>query len=490
MLPACPRRLLALILLFSTAPVVHGDIVLEWNATLRSVIQQNGVGPAPKADPGWSTRAIAMMNTAIYDVFQAKQRTHQPWLIDTHAGDDTSLAAAVNQAAYEVLSHCYASESSMLLSAYDTRMTAIPDSVEKTNGIALGSLIANACVVQRTGDGAASSIPYSPQSGPGKWRPDPFHPAQKAWGPGWGTVSTFGIPDTQSFVSALSGPPALDSAEYAAAYEQVKDLGALDSPSRTADQKEIGIFWAYDRANMGPPPVLFVRNLEEIAAQANNTPAENARLFAIGSVAMADAAISAWDAKFEYNLWRPVGAIQEGDTDGNAATAGDVAWRPLGAPGDDPNAADDDFTPPFPAWTSGHATMGSALFKSLELFYGTNSFDAIDGLSGNQLLYQLTSEEAGGGGTRYFSTFTQATDLAPGLEDSPEGENGMSRVYLGVHWIFDQRDGMSLGRSIAEYVAANYFQAVPEPSGVSLAVVASVAFLARRRRLAALDGAK
>jgi hypothetical protein len=266
----------------------------------------------------------------------------------------------------------------------------------------------------------------------------------------------------------------------------VKDYGALNSAVRTQEQTEIGLFWAYDRPSMGPPPVLFLRHLEEIAAQAGNTPEQNARLFAMASVAMADAAISAWDAKFEYNFWRPVAAIHEGNTDGNANTIADPAWRPLGAPGDDPNSFTDDFTPPFPAWTSGHATMGGALFKSLELFYGTNSFDVIDGILGNDPDYVLTSEEPGSGGPRTFTTFTQTAPLGIGAEDSPEGENGTSRIYLGLHWIFDQRDGITLGNNIAQYIAANYFQAIPEPSGAALFILAMVGCTTIRRRSAKL----
>jgi hypothetical protein len=142
----------------------------------------------------------------------------------------------------------------------------------------------------------------------------------------------------------------------------------------------------------------------------------------------------------------------------------------------------DDFTPPFPSWTSGHATIGGAWFKSIELFYGTNVFDQIDGVLGNNPVYTLTSKEMGSGDTRDFTTFTQTGILAPGLENSPEGENGMSRIYLGVHWIFDQRDGMAMGNDIAEYVAANHFQAVPEPSTLALSVMALLYFGWRRWR--------
>jgi hypothetical protein len=302
-------------------------------------------------------------------------------------------------------------------------------------------------------------------------------------------VPTFAIGDTDDFINALPPIPDMSSQAYTDAFNQVKEYGALNSASRTAEQQEIALFWAYDRPAMGPPNVLFVRNLEEIGAQAGNTPAENARMFAIASVAQADAVIAAWDAKFKYNFWRPVAAILEagdggpGDNDGNPDTVADPNWRPLGAPGPDANDFNDDFTPPFPSWTSGHATIGGATYKSLELFYGTNSFDEIDGIIGNDTEFTLTSEEAGSGSSRNFSTFTQSGVMDVGTENSPEGENGMSRVYLGIHWIFDQRDGIALGNSIAEAVYAGHFQAVPEPNTLVMALWgAIIAALASGRR--------
>jgi hypothetical protein len=143
----------------------------------------------------------------------------------------------------------------------------------------------------------------------------------------------------------------------------------------------------------------------------------------------------------------------------------------------------DDFTPPFPSWTSGHATMGGAIYKTIELFYGTNDFSKADLAIGNDsptASYLLNSDEAGSGATRRFTSFTQAGPIEIGAENSPEGENATSRVYLGVHWMFDQRDGVTLGNNIASYVAANHFQPIPEPSTVALCV-AGLALLVGRR---------
>jgi hypothetical protein len=279
-------------------------------------------------------------------------------------------------------------------------------------------------------------------------------------------------------------PPDMNSQRYVDAFNEVKAYGSRTSAVRTADQTQIGLFWAYDRPGTGAPPVLFIENMVDIGDEIGNTPADNARMFAMASVSLADAIIAAWDIKYEEDFWRPIVAIREGETDGNANTTEDPNWAYLGAPGDDPNSATDDFTPPFPAYVSGHATMGGAIFKSLQLFYGTNDFSAADALLGTDLVtagYTLSSTEPGGGGSRDYVRFTQEGPIGPGLENSPEGENSMSRIYLGVHWRMDQEDGQALGRAVAEFVAANHFQAVPEPSTVVMVGLSLAGCIAGRR---------
>ncbi|MFN9368302.1 MAG: vanadium-dependent haloperoxidase [Planctomycetia bacterium] len=506
-------RVLVVVLLFSTVvagmaprPARAGDLVTDWNATLRSVIQLDGTSPAPLANPGWSTRSMAMTNGAIYDIYQARNRTHQPFLYSGTITSDVTRDAAVNQAAYRLLTTLYngsTSGSAATQAAYTARMGTIANGAEKTAGVALGDAVANAYISARAADLAHTTGSYAVNPAAGHWSPDPFHSPQTPWGPTWGQVTPFAIASKTAIrtlpsleVPALSGTTndlaaILASPTYATYFNEVKSLGAIDSTTRTADQTEIGVFWGYDRPTLGPPPVLYNQALGEIVDQVGtNTAEQNARLFAMASVAMADAAITAWDAKFYYDFWRPVTAIQRGAEDGNPGTDGDVAWRPLGAPGVPDTTGTSDFTPPFPAWPSGHATMGAALFRTVENFYGTNSFAAI---TGSTATYQLSSDELLPGiwdtGTtpgdivRAFSSFTTHIDGTTPDWASPEWENAISRIYLGIHWRFDATDGIRMGTAIADEVAVTTFQAVPEP-GVILPAVGGLAFLGwlRRRR--------
>lgn len=491
---------------WSSNAVLAADAVLQWNETLHDILRSDGAINAADANPGWSTRSIAMMNTAIYDTYQTLNRTHQPFLYTPKTANPQNydLHAAVHTAAFEVLKNCYSimpATQQALQDAYDLQINALPPSAEKTAGINLGKLIAQGCIDARTtpydGSDRTQWQPYDVKDGAGFWRPQP---GQNAWGPEWGAVRPFGLPDSSSLatmVNALDPLPALTDPAYTAAFDQAKEFGALTGSSRTTYMTETGLFWAYDRPGMGPPPTLFIKNVKEIAEQVGSDEADNARLFAQASVAQVDASIASWDAKFRNHFWRPIGAIQgdrldgtTGHDDGNPNTAEDPAWVPLGAPGANPAAITDDFTPPFPAWTSGHATMGAAIFKSLELFYG-NDFAAADAAYGVDLetsQYTLHSAEFNAAGvagmTRSYSAFTEDIDAwglgKEGLETTPEGENAMSRIYLGVHWIMDQKDGTILGEDIANYVAANYFQPVPEPGAITLVATALAAFALRR----------
>jgi hypothetical protein len=161
---------------------------------------------------------------------------------------------------------------------------------------------------------------------------------------------------------------------------------------------------------------------------------------------MADAGIACWESKYVYRFWRPIGAIREGDTDGNPDTVADASFTPLGAPASNivPGI---NFTPPFPAYASGHATFGSALFQTLRRFYGTD-----------RIRFTFVSDEFDGATTDNQGNVRPRTPRTFPSLSAAEEENGQSRIYLGIHWEFDKAEGMRQGRRVADFVMGNAFQ--------------------------------
>jgi hypothetical protein len=280
---------------------------------------------------------------------------------------------------------------------------------------------------------------YTAGTNPGDWQPTPPDFTMPL-GADWGRVKPFALDDAEPFLP--DPPPALGSAEYTAAFNEVKSLGAVNSSTRTAEQTQIGTFWGYDRDGMGAPPSLYNQITESIAIGQHNSTVENARLFALLNLSQADAGIVAWQCKFKDNFWRPITAIRNAGADGNPDTIADANWEPLGAPG---GGVVPNFTPPFPAYISGHATFGAAVFQTLADFYGRDRFN-----------FTVGSDELPGV-TRSFKSFSSAA-----------AENGISRIYLGIHWSFDNLEGQEVGRNVANSVFAHELRPLEHPRTHSL----------------------
>jgi hypothetical protein len=297
-------------------------------------------------------------------------------------------------------------------------------------------------------------IEHTTSDEPGRWRQDPISQIPLALGAHWGAVEPFVLESGAQF--RVPPPPALDSAEYAAAFDEVQRLGGdgIATPTeRSGDETIAGIYWAYDGTpSLCAPPRLYNQIAVQIAEQMGTQGAELARLLALVNVAMADAGIAIWESKYHYDFWRPVTGIREADAgtgptgagDGNPDTTGDPTFSPLGAPAS--NLQGPNFTPPFPAYPSGHAGFGAALFQTLRNFYGTD-----------EVAFTFVSDEFDG------ATLDHQGNVRPLLPRSfasfseAEEENGQSRIYLGIHWTFDKTEGIAQGRAVADYVFENAF---------------------------------
>ena len=413
--------------------------------------------------PGRASRAMAIVHIAIFDAVNAIAGSYRSYGGLPLAPRGTSVKAAVAQAAHDTLVALFPSQTGSFDARLEEDLGSIQDAVARGNGIDLGHRAAAAILALRAGDGSERTEPrvgvdLITSDQPGKWRRDPISQLPLALGAYWGGVKPFVLHSADQF--RVPPPPALEGPQYAAAFDEVKHLGGdggVTPTVRTEDQTIAGIYWAYDGTpSLCAPPRLYNQIAVTIADRMGSDTVGLARLLALANVAMADAGVAIWESKYYYQFWRPVTGIREADPgtgptgagDGHPATVGDPTFMPLGAPAS--NLAGPNFTPPFPAYPSGHAGFGGALFQTLRTFYGTDDIaftfvsDEFDGVT-----------QDNGGNVRpllprSFSSLSEA-----------EEENGQSRIYLGIHWAFDKTEGIAQGRRVADYVFANAFAPLP-----------------------------
>jgi hypothetical protein len=398
------------ILLALNAPA-NADVVTDWNNSALDAIR------ADKTPPPKASRSLAILHAAIYDAVNGIRRTHEPYLVTGLVPASASIEAAANAAAHLALVTLYPGHQAAFDADYAAALASIADSPQKASGIAWGASVATAILANRAADGATTTVPPPSGSGPGVWVPTPAAYAPYLL-PQWAFLTPFCMTSSAQF--RPSGPPALASAKYAADVNEVKALGAAVGSTRTADQSEIALFWA-DGGGTETPPGHWNSIAQGIAADRGNTLEDNARLFALLNMAMADAAICAWDAKYSFSFWRPVTAIRNADLDGNPATDPDPTWSSFIV------------TPPFPDYVSGHSTFSGAAATVLASFYGT---DNIGFTTGSDFLP---------GTYRSFTRFSAAAE-----------EAADSRLYGGIHFRSANEDGLHGGLAIGQLVMENF----------------------------------
>jgi PAP2 superfamily len=382
---------------------IRADVVTDWNNAALDAIRAGNTAP-PIA-----SRSLAILHVSIYDTVNGIAHTHERYLVPSVAPATASREAAASAAAHKALVNLFPANAASFDALHAAILAGIPDGPRKRVGIIWGEFVANVILAVRAHDGSNAVIPPPGGSGPGVWVPTPpaFLPYLL---PQWGFVVPFGMNSSSQF--RPPGPPSLDSQRYAADYEEVKQLGAAVGSTRTEEQTEIARFWA-DGAGTETPPGHWNSIAQIIADTRGNTLEENSRLFALLNIAMADAAICSWDAKYTFNFWRPVTAI--------AFAEPELNWMSFIT------------TPPFPDYVSGHSTFSAAAATVIPLFFDTEDLP-----------------------------FTTGSDFLPGVFrsfatcfDAAE-EAAVSRIYGGIHFRFASEDGLQAGISIGEWTVAHY----------------------------------
>ncbi len=437
-------------------PVDNFDSILEWNdVMLKANAADHSLTKPEQGGPILTSRAFAIVSAAMYDAYNSVEHIGKAYLVNAPFTNGANSDAAVAQAAYQTLVELFPSQKAMFDSELADSLARIADGASEDLGRAVGKHVADELLALRDADNydkLNADGKYVPNGKPGFHNVDPLHPDQGFYGAGAVEISPFAVQSADQFQSAPldDGTPEgriafMQSEEYRKAFEEVKALGGdgITTPtSRTAEQTEIGKFWGYDgRPELGTPPRLYNQIVRHIAEQEGNSEADNARLFALVNISMADAGITSWNTKYDDAFWRPILGIRGGDVDGNPDTIGDSNWQPLGAPASNPRPGDTNFTPNFPSYTSGHATFGAATFQTLARFYGTDNIH-----------FSFVSDELNG------KTIDADGSVRPLVERSfsslteAKVENAQSRIYLGIHWAFDATDGIEMGDAVADYV--------------------------------------
>ena len=393
--------------------LLAADPVIDWNNAALDAIRIS------KTAPPVAARALAIIQTAVFDSVNSIDRQFAPFMASVNADPRASQAAAVAAAAHDTLVALFPAQKATFDAKYAASLSLIPDGRPETDGVNVGQAITGMILAARADDGSTKSVTYLPDTRPRHWNPTP--PGfQSPLLPQWPQVRPWIMINNAQFRPAA--PPRINSSAYAADLNMVKQLGSANSTTRTADQTSVAYFWAGGPGTATPPGEWNVI-AQIVATQNNNTLAQNARLFAMLDTTLADAAIVSWESKYFYDLWRPVTAIRLANTDNNPATVVDLNWTSLLV------------TPSFPTYTSGHSTFSGAAAAVLKGFFGTD-----------QMSFVAPSEVAGVP-SRSFTSFSQAA-----------AEAGISRIYGGIHFNFDNVAGLTSGKQLGAYAVRNFMK--------------------------------
>ena len=386
---------LAMVIL-AAAPGAHADIVTDANAMAADVVSSV---PLP---PPVTVRAMAIVQVSVFEAVNAITGRYPPYRAKINQAPGASVEAAVAAATRTALSQLLPAQQAVIDANYHVLVGSVPDGPAKVAGNAVGEQAALAIVNLAQDDGSAATDGYRPVTNPGVYVPTVVPVT-----PHWGQRRPWVMARADQF--RPGPPPELGSETWARDYNEIKALGAVNSTQRTPEQTAIAKFWE------ATAPAIYWLVARSVAVEPGREVTDNARLLAVAAMAMDDALIAVFEAKYTYNFWRPVTAIRNGDLDGNDATARDTGWAPF-IP-----------TPMHPEYPCAHCIVSSSLGAVLEAEIGSGPAP------------RLTSSSPT---ARTSRTWTSVGDFTR--------EVALARIYDGVHYRFSTEAGSAMGRKIGE----------------------------------------
>jgi hypothetical protein len=395
---------LALLGVLVAWPAAAQNAVNDWSLKAQNVITAG-------RSPASSEYLLALVHAAMYDAVVAIEGEYRPFRVGVEVDQPASPDAAAAAAAYHVLRHRVPASEPALTAEYIAYVFALPAGLPRAHGIEVGMKVAMQWLALRANDRFDLNVSYQPPpAGPGVWEPTATTPPVDVK---IAQVRPYVMPSPDRF--RPRGPRRLGSRAYARAFDEVNEVGRIDSGIRTPEQLDVARFWAEHTA------VQWNRNLRQLAAAAQLDLVATARMLAMVHVASADATVGCFDAKYSFLLWRPVHAIQRADTDDNPRTAPDVTWNAL-------------LNVNHPEYPSAHSCWTQAVTDTLAYFFGTDEAE-----------FGVDSTVTGS--TRQYGRFSE---VAEEVQDA--------RVWAGIHFRFSTDDGAAIGRQVARLVARHHFR--------------------------------
>lgn len=372
------------------------DPITVWSQTASTAATASAMAPFR------TPITLAILHLAMYDAVSAVTGEQEPYAVTAPVVHPASSHAAAIEAGYRVLLAEFPTQQKLLQSTYDTLLATVPDSPARRNGTKVGEMVASQLLRARVNDRRNATVPYTPGSGAGVWLPTPpgFLPVTTAF---LAQVAPFTMRKTSQFRPA--GPPRLNSKRWLADYNEVKTFGVKDDSQRTPEQTATALYWEPLAGTVWIPTI------RRIAVEQGLDLTSSARFQAAAFSAFADGLIACWDAKFHFNFWRPVTAIQQEDP----------AWTPLAV------------TPNFPEYPSGHACVTSAVTHVIDDFFHND--------------VKIPTRNVVSGEERVFD---RASDIVDEVVEA--------RMLLGVHFRTADEDGADIGRKIARQIRRMWFK--------------------------------